>query len=125
MNNNKNDVKLLIIGIIIINIIEIGIIGIFLSNFMYALYIGLIIGTTMAILQILHIQISIKKALNKSPLQAQRVMMTNYFLRNVIGIIVIIIGFNINKMVVLGIILGLFSLKLSVYMTPLLQKLSN
>ncbi|MFP4697380.1 MAG: ATP synthase subunit I [Eubacteriales bacterium] len=123
MKEKPSVVKSLILGIIIV-CLGIGGISLFFIKFI-EFYLGLIIGSITAMLQTCHLEKSINEALDKTPNEAKRYMIKNYFIRYTVIIIIMLGGVYYDIRCLVGIILGLFSLKISVYLIPLLNKIAR
>lgn len=111
----------IILGILMIVIFLI-IISLVLSLHIYVL-VGLTIGGILAILQIIHINYTINKYIEfKSPIKAQRYTVFNYFIRYlVIGLGIILVYYSWGMEALLGTIVGLLSLKIAIYTSPIVN----
>ena len=129
MNDIKTTFRTLLIGIIIITI-PITVVGLIIvkNNLEYLFGIGL--GTMVAIGVLKHMQITVLKTVEKTPKAAQSYAIKNYMIRYFIIISVLMVGIISKEVSVIGIFLGIFSIKISAYLFPYVnninkKKLSN
>jgi hypothetical protein len=100
----------------------IGISGLFLVNEPFAWIKGLFFGTIISILRLFLIEATIKKAIKMSPAKASRYASSQYFIRYFLTAIVLIVAALEPSINLIATIIGLFTIKLSVYLTLITDK---
>ncbi|TCK87907.1 ATP synthase I subunit [Natranaerovirga hydrolytica] len=112
--------KGIIKGMLVISLTIIIISFVFFKNI--AFVIGVIVGTLTAILQLIDINKSMNKALDRSPEKAKSYTIKKSISRYFIIMVILILAIKFYPDTVVGIIIGLFLLKMSIYLMPLFNK---
>lgn len=113
--------KRLILQMLGISIL-IGIIGLFFVNEPLIWIKGLAFGTIFSILRLRLMDLTIKKAIKMSALKAKRYTTSQYFIRYVLTAVILFVAAVEPSISLLGTIIGLFTIKASVYLTLITDK---
>lgn len=111
----------LYVGIIVCSLILLGVGLIFLRP-MWMYLVGVIIGAAVAMFQLYNMYDTIERALSVDESKARGYMTSKSMLRLILSAVVMIIAYFIGFMAFVGAIVGLFSLKLSALINPLVKK---
>jgi uncharacterized BrkB/YihY/UPF0761 family membrane protein len=120
MKEDQKILKALIIGMLITTVVICGISFFFFSYLEF--YMGVFIGVLTAILQVMHINHSINKALDRTPEEGQKYVVKRYFMRYIVIILIMVFGILYSPKALMGIVVGLFTLKIAAYLLPWVKK---
>lgn len=121
MNQKSKSIVLLLSFKVILILICAFIIGIFFLNpFTYGK--GLLLGGIFTVLKIQLLHTTIKKSVLKAPHAAINYARTHYVLRYILTILVVIIGVLEPSINVVGVIVGLLSMKIAAFWQGLSEK---
>jgi len=112
--NDKSVVKSITTKVIIILLASL-IIGSFLTENKIALLKGLFLGGIFTILKLRLMEITFSKAVKKPPEAAKRYASIHYILRYILTFLVLVVGVLEPSINVIGVIIGLISMKLAVF----------
>jgi undecaprenyl pyrophosphate phosphatase UppP len=124
MNNENTTFKQLLLGIVMI-IIPALVIGLIIADSKLAYGLGLFLGTATAIFLLKHMAITLSKALDMPPKQAEKYAIRNYFIRYVVNIGILVISVLYSGISIIGVLIGLMSMKLSAFLYPYIDRLIN
>lgn len=117
--NLRNEIKYITKGIIVFDIIVIAILLI-TSSFTKAMFLGLIFGTIIAILNFRLLALSIEKSVTMPSSKAQIYASSQYILRMIIAGIVLLVSVKAPYLEILGAAIGLLSPKFVILAKKLL-----
>lgn len=89
------------------------------------LFSGMALGTAYAIIHFLLLGTSVASAMKKNPRQAQIQMTVQYFIRMILTAFVILIGFAVDFINPLGVVVPLFFPKIVLYAQSIFRKGAN
>lgn len=113
----------LILGILLCGVVLEVLILSFLCDADGAISLGLVIGLVTAILMVLHMNYSIDKLLDKEESEARKGAVSGYSVR-MVGMIVVLLAVSVTKKVnFLSCVLGIFTLKVAVYLQPFTHRI--
>lgn len=121
MSEASKTLKQLIMGILIF-IGPILIIGTLLVEDKMGYILGVSLGAGSSIVLLLHMNYSIGESLKRTPKAAERYAITNYFVRGLIIIIVVLLAVLIEEIHIVGTLLGMFAIKGSAFIYPYLNR---
>lgn len=113
--------KRLILQMIGISVIA-GIIGLFFVDEPLTWMKGLAFGTTFSILRLRLIDLSIKKSIKMPPKKAHNYAISQYMIRYILTAVILFISALEPSISILGTIVGLLIIKISVYLTIIIDK---
>jgi hypothetical protein len=113
--------KRLILQILAISFL-IGVIGLFFVNEPLVWVKGLLFGTIFSILRLLLINATIKKAIKMTFIKAKNYTISQYYIRYFITALLLFIAALEPSISLAGTIIGLFTIKASVYLTLITDK---
>ncbi len=121
MSKDRKTLRQLMLGILIF-VCPVLILGIIFSGDKLAFTLGLILGTALSFGQLLHMNHTIDKALNRSAKSAQRYTIANYVIRNVVTIGFLVLAVLVDQIGIIGAIIGTFGVKASAFIHPYLDR---
>lgn len=124
MNEKKTTFTQLSLGILFVVLPSL-IIGLVISENKLAFTFGIILGTITAIGLLKHMEITLGRALQKLPKAAERYAIRNYIIRYIVNIIVLMIGIICEYISVVGVFIGLISIKISAFIFPYIKRFDN
>lgn len=123
MDEGKRTFSELIIGIIFLALV-ITIPGIFIAGNKLAFFLGMLIGTAVAVIMLISMFRSVDKSLDMDTNGAAGYTKRKAFLRILLMAAAVLIAFYASDYIsIIGVVVGIFSLKLSAYLQPLTHKL--
>lgn len=123
MDEGKRTFSELIIGIIFWALV-ITILGIFIAGNKLAFFLGMLIGTAVAVIMSISMFRSVDKSLDMDTNGAVGYTKRKAFLRILLMAAAVLIAFYASDYIsIIGVVVGIFSLKLSAYLQPLTHKL--
>ncbi len=111
----------LYVGIIVSAVIVLGV-GLIFARPMWMYAVGLVLGVGATMFQLYNMYDTIDRALSVDEGKARGYMTSKSMIRLIISAVVMIIAYFIGFVAFVGAVLGLFSLKLSAMMNPLVRK---
>lgn len=124
MKDIKTTFRGLLLGILLL-MIPIIVVGLIIVNNKLAYLLGVFIGTITSIGLLKHMQITVLKAVEKTPKAAEHYAIRSYLIRSFFMVAVLLLGIIRKEINVVGIFLGLFSIKISAYIFPYVNNLIN
>jgi hypothetical protein len=124
MNDIKTTFRGLLLGVILL-VIPIIVVGIFIAKNDLSYILGVLFGTIVAIGLLKHMQITVVKSVDKEPEAAKRYAIRNYLIRYFIMLSVLLIAIFRKEINVVGVFLALFTIKLSAYAHPYINRLNK
>lgn len=121
MSEDIRTLRQLMLGILIF-VCPVLILGIIFSNDRLGFVLGMILGTALSFGQLLHMNYTIDKALNKTPKAAQRYTTINYVIRNGVTIGFLVLAVLVDQIGIIGAIIGTFGVKASAFIYPYLER---
>lgn len=111
----------LYVGIIVCSLIMLGV-GLIFARPVWMYLVGIIIGTVATLFQLYNMYDTIERALSVDEGKARGYMTSKSMFRLIISAAVMVIAYFIGFTTFVGVILGLFSLKFSALINPLVKK---
>lgn len=111
----------LYVGVIVWGLIIL-VIGLIFARPMWKYLVGVVIGVVATMLQLYNMYDTIDRALSTGEEKARGYMTAKSMFRLIISVVVMIIAYMIGLTAFVGTVLGLFSLKLSALVNPLVKK---
>lgn len=124
MNEEKTTFVQLLLGILLVVVPSL-IIGLVISNNKLAFTFGILLGTITAIGLLKHMEITLGRTLQRLPKAAERYAIQNYIIRYIVNIIVLVIGIMCEDINVVGVFIGLISIKFSAFIFPYIKRFDN
>lgn len=121
MSEDRKTLKELLLGILIF-VGPVLAIGLIVVEDKLGYFLGIALGAGFSIILLLHMNYSIGEALKRSPKQAERHAMINYYLRGIMTIVVVMIAILVPKIDIIGTLLGLFAMKVSALLNPYISR---
>lgn len=115
-----DEIKYIIKGVLIFNLIVLSIFLI-ISVLDMKMFLGLMFGTIIAILNIILLAKSIEKSVTMPVNKAQIYTTSTYLLRMLIVAIVLIVSVKASHLSVIGVVIGLISPKFSILVKPFIM----
>ena len=111
----------LIIGILVVNVCIV-IPGSIISGSVLTFCLGELLGTVYAVFTVIHMTVTIENMLDLPEDESSKYAKRGYAVRLVVTIAVMIIGLKLSIFHFVGVFLGMISIKLSVWIRPLVHK---
>ena len=114
----------LIIGILVVNVCIV-IPGSIISGSVLTFCLGELLGTVYAVFTVIHMTVTIENMLDLPEDESSKYAKRGYAVRLVVTIAVMIIGLKLSIFHFVGVFLGMISIKLSVWIRPLVHKFTT
>lgn len=121
MSDDKRTLRQLMVGILVF-VCPVLILGIIFTNDRLAFILGLSLGTLISFGQLLHMNHTIDKALDMTPKKAQSYSVRNYVIRNVVTIGFLVFAVLVDRIDIIGAIVGTFGVKASAFIHPYINR---
>ena len=119
---NQNETVLDLMAGIIIAFVVFEIVGLIFTQGKFRFCIGVLIGTVTAVVKMLHLYSSLEKQAYMAYDDAVKYARRNYIFRYLFMAVVLFICLKLSMTVFVGACIGILTLKVSVYLQPLIHK---